>query len=362
MQNKYKSIFHQQRKEISRKLRKILPSVTDDNISEKIIYEKRLKIAWYKNFKNAAPGEDLIHEWMQETEEKYIKVYNKVKIDGRSGLIIKDSKIAWGSTDYPKRERTPLLFKTVTKKIKHIPTAISIHHAYDDNYYHFITITTPKIKLIEEAKIDANIPLIISSKLAVKKFFLDAVELGLLCGRDFIVQDINESVFIDQLYTVKAFEYEVDDMNWLCDRLGSTIDENTKNSIYIHRGANSANGRQFRNQKDLNKVIESYNIEFYDPAEHSLKHQIKTFANAKTIIGAHGAGFTNIIFRKSNPTSIIEMLNPSWCAPHYFLLSAQRNFNYTWLMNMNESNHKKATAEADIEGLIKAIDKLNCSN
>lgn len=358
MQKKYKSIFHKKRKELSRRMRKLIPSIPDSMISEKIIHEKRLKISWCCKDKFSPLGEELINEWMQETEEKYLKAYSGVEIDGHSGLIIKNQKVAWGSTDYPKRERTPRLLKSITKKAKHIPSAISIHHAYDDNYFHFITITTPKLKLIEEAKIDRSIPLIVSSKLASKKFFQDAVDLGLLDGRDFIIQDTDETIKINQLYTVKAFEYEIDDMNWLCNKLAPEIDKGTEKAIYIHRGSSSSNGRQIRNQEAINKIIESYKIDFYDPAEHSLQHQIKTFSNSHTIIGAHGAGLTNIIFRQSNPTNIIEMLNPSWCAPHYFLLSAQRNFNYTWLMNRNESSHKKATAEADIEGLIKTLEKF----
>ncbi|MEW5892775.1 MAG: glycosyltransferase family 61 protein [Pseudomonadota bacterium] len=293
----------------------------------------------------------------REPDIAYIRQYDGVTIDPKTGLLFQNGQALWGSTDFPQRERTPLFHKHLFRPKKQLDRAIVLHHAFDNNYFHFLLIIAPKLWLAQCHGIDPHVPALVSSRLAAQPFFEDAVNLGLFGDREIIVQGKTEVVAARRAYTVRSHEYDLEAAEWICDKLGAHPLESSNNRIYIHRGSKAANARHIRNQSELNQLLTRYGITFFDPQEHSLRQQIDTVAQASLIIGPHGAGLTNMMFRRKAPCRVIELLNPSWCGAHYYLMSKQRGYEYHWVLNKNEGASKQASADADLE----AIEKLLCA-
>jgi hypothetical protein len=79
---------------------------------------------------------------------------------------------------------------------------------------------------------------------------------------------------------------------------------------------------------------------------------IKLFTNAKLIIGAHGAGISNIIFAPPNCT-IIEVYPEDWIRHVFMCISKQLGFNHYLLSSQNTRNFK-----VDIDEILQLVFKI----
>jgi len=87
-----------------------------------------------------------------------------------------------------------------------------------------------------------------------------------------------------------------------------------------------ANFDQIIDQLKQFKQSETTPVIIFEPK--SPKEDIELFANASVIIGAHGAGLSNIIFCKPD-VKIIEFFPENLCNLCYWHLATLLNFNYT---------------------------------
>lgn len=94
--------------------------------------------------------------------------------------------------------------------------------------------------------------------------------------------------------------------------------------VFISR--KDAKIRNMTNEDEIFALFEKQGFVRYNLAHMSLLEQVALFHNAKTIVGAHGTGFANLIFCKPN-TTIIEIFQArSDCCFYY--LSQQMNLNH----------------------------------
>jgi len=78
--------------------------------------------------------------------------------------------------------------------------------------------------------------------------------------------------------------------------------------------------RQILNMSDVARLVADYNVDLVDPAEFSTRDQLQMFSTCSLLIGAHGAGLTNLAFMPSG-SKIIELL-PPLCATQAYWTTA----------------------------------------
>ena len=78
-------------------------------------------------------------------------------------------------------------------------------------------------------------------------------------------------------------------------------------------------------QQDFKKVVLS---------GKSIREQAEIFNEAEVVIGAHGAGFTNLVFCEKG-TKVLEFIPPVWDAMAYFHLSAIAGLNHALLESIS---------------------------
>ena len=99
-------------------------------------------------------------------------------------------------------------------------------------------------------------------------------------------------------------------------------------SIYISSSNSKNNIIKLVNDNELEKELKLNNIEIIHSENLSLDEQINTFSSAKTIIGPHGAGITNILFCNDKPR-IIELFSDKLIKCDFFMRSQHINAQYT---------------------------------
>lgn len=125
----------------------------------------------------------------------------------------------------------------------------------------------------------------------------------------------------DMIYEIRNF--------FLKDKKYSII-ENDK--IFIDRSDSLFNHNQIQNYKEITEILEKFNFKRIQLSNLSFYEQINLFNNAKEIVGAHGAGLTNIIFCKPG-TKIIEFNTPSFRCNLFKNISKINNLYYNSILS-----------------------------
>lgn len=106
--------------------------------------------------------------------------------------------------------------------------------------------------------------------------------------------------------------------------------------IYISR--KFAKKRKILNEKELDAILNRYNIKTVYLEFMNLEEQIQLFKKVKLVIGPHGAGFTNILFSKKG-TIIVELFPKSYNNVSFYNLSNLIGANY-YILEFNNDGIK----------------------
>lgn len=87
------------------------------------------------------------------------------------------------------------------------------------------------------------------------------------------------------------------------------------------------------NRDELLKFLHCNGYLIIDSDEIEYSDQIKLFSQASEIIGLHGAGLSNMVFRHSRKTRIIEIFSEDYIGAHYYWLAYEMGFNYNAILS-----------------------------
>jgi hypothetical protein len=240
-----------------------------------------------------------------------------------------------------------------------IDEAIVLWSMYQRNYYHFLFDYVPKLEIVERAGISSRIPVIVAEDLASLKHYIEAAELGLFGPRKIVIQEKHQCIRARRLYVVKPDVYTKRQLGFPMHRLGRRPDPTSRDRIYVSRGGESFNNRQILNEKDLAARLRPLGFEVIVPGTMPLAAQIDRFARAGIVVGPHGGGLANILFRYGAPMALVEMINDTKrYIHHFFNIATHCGFFYRATLNRAEPvDEGKAPAHADIEAVLGAVEE-----
>ena len=187
-----------------------------------------------------------------------------------------------------------------------------------NNYFHFFFDIIPKIYLIKKEELLNKIDFFYVLK--PRNWQIKIFKLLKISEKKLIDSTKKKHIYADQIIAIDHPWYQKGYMQdqvkyipeWVvvANRklfLNKAKKFRCKKKIFLDRSSSSYNHCQIYNQKEINEWINNNNFGTYYPEKLSIEKQIFLFSNASTIIGAHGAAFTNIIFCKPG-TKIIEII------------------------------------------------------
>lgn len=146
---------------------------------------------------------------------------------------------------------------------------------------------------------------------------------------------------------------------WLREKfltMAQKFDSNSK--IFIDRSESKFNHCQFQNNDEIIKFLNSKGYTSYKVGQLDFLEQVYLFSNAETIVGPHGAAFSNIIFCKPK-TNIIEVLPDTHNSKKCERLSNILNLNYNKILTPKviETESKFGDINFEIKKLESIIEK-----
>jgi hypothetical protein len=227
-----------------------------------------------------------------------------------------------GMKPRPSTWRYALRRKEVT-----LDRAISVSYAWH-NYYHFFVDALPQLLLLDALGVSRDIPVVVPEQFATTRFVRDFQQLStVLEGRTIVVQEPGVYVrVLDATYVAKDVFFSPA-LHRILDTLppkspaGSGPDR-----IYLRR--DPAGPRSLLNDAEISRIAERYGYVPVDTAPMSLREQIALFSGARAVVGIHGAGLTNILFRRGRPLRLLELSPADLRSTHYRSICVQ--FGYAF--------------------------------
>ena len=190
------------------------------------------------------------------------------------------------------------------------------------NYYHWMIETVPRIRYIQAyiKQTGANISLLVPAEAPP---WLDET-LQLLGWPESKIERAKSPVYAVNNLVVSSFPRLLpQDYRWIRKRiLANPVPDNPSvdigSNVYISRA--DAIERQIVNETDVMDMLSEYGFKCYRLEESSVLENAHLFNNADLVVGAHGAGLTDLIFCTEG--TILELFGSKVKPPYENLADA----------------------------------------
>lgn len=282
-----------------------------------------------------APLYQYMEMWDHWPQEEYIIHFKEpCIIEPKHGwAIVQPNRLVYPSLgmSHALHQPKPDFIKMLAHQpLKEFECVVSLRDTGEENYFHFYNDVLAKLLLLEEhLKLDRKIPLIVSKKLWDKPFFHYFLNLPPLKDRNWIVQDnfyikAKTAYFCKPLTHTKRYYDQI--LNWI-----PWVPEGNSLNRRIFLTRNPKRLRFIKNLTEIENLCNKYDFEIVDADELSLSEQVQLFAEARYVIGIHGAGLTNIIYRRGITLAVLEIFPPptlGYLPFQYILMSALYGYRY----------------------------------
>ncbi len=196
----------------------------------------------------------------------------------------------------------------------------------EDNYWHFIHDLLGQVSMAEEM-IKKGMPFIISKNLSEKSYFRQAIARSkTLSTIQWITRDeeyfhLKKAWFLQPMPNSNEQFFKVRELLEVPDG-----DVESKLKIFLTRSSRRI--RFLKNAEVIEGIARKHGFDIVDTDGLSLDDQVELFSKTRYLAGIHGAGLTNLFFRKNAPLTLLELLPGDYIQPHYFWLCKGMGHDY----------------------------------
>ena len=274
------------------------------------------------------PG--LVRKYIVSVEDCVIEPVRGWGITNKNQLVFDSiSNNSWRESYHPDYFK----YKANKKKAISLQEVVSINmiNGGEDNYWHFLHDLLGEVTLALQY-IPRKVPFLISKNLSDKSFFKQAIlQSPRLASLQWIVRDhhyykARKAWFIQTMPSSNEQFFNIQALLQVPD--ASALQAGRK--VFLTRSRKRI--RFLKNSVELEAIAQNHGYEVIDTDGLSLQEQIKLFSETKWLIGIHGAGLTNVLYRKNAPMKVLELLPADYLQPHYFWLSKGMGHEYTCIL------------------------------
>ena len=251
-------------------------------------------------------------------------------------------------------------FYTFTKTAKKMQgTGAVLVSPKSHNYYHWLNDVLPRIR-IYEAVLDQIDHFCIASD--VPRKFLDILSDFGIQKEKILLVDEKEKLHFDYLFVGALPGSEGRSPQWAVDYireklLKKAVPIEPLKKLYFKRGENA--GRKILNESAIIKALENNGFLIEDPGRLSIHEQVALVQQAKTVISAHGAALSNLLFSPENLT-VIELFSPDYFRTDcFYTLSAIMKLNYWYIVGEKPAGAAWGDIIVDEKLLLNTIQQAN---
>jgi hypothetical protein len=292
------------------------------------------------------------------TQEAYaIRVAGRVTIDGPSGFAVHGGHILPASLAYAYDARLPS-WRTFLHRpgADVVRNAISLRDPYETNYFHFFNDLLGKVLFVRQHLPESRDHVFVVAEPVYKaRWFQALLSTDLLRHARFVVQRRAEPVVCENAVFIKAPPHQRHFFTAISasarSRFAATRTTAPERLVLV-RGAESAHGRIPANQRELAARLAHYGFEAVDPGTLPWPEQVSLIRDCRVLVGAHGAGLTNMMFRGEAAMEVIELFPRDFFPPHYYWMADALGYGYQPVAALSDGR-------IDVEAVVAAVQRLD---
>lgn len=199
--------------------------------------------------------------------------------------------------------------KNRTLRVRYFPEVISLRHFWEWNYYHFYFDVLGKLNLFHDFNFGNDIPLVLGRYAMELPWVKQILQQGDFANRTWVIPD-HEYVMADRvIYGCTHQDYKLK-MDYVLNNMGVCQPKSDLNRrIFLCRENNCQRG--ITNSNEVIDTLREYGFELTFTSGLTIQQQITQFSNTRYLVANHGAGITNIIFRRDAPLHLLELHHPN---------------------------------------------------
>lgn len=227
------------------------------------------------------------------------------------GRLLEDSlRTNWNPAAAPWRFATPdpREFNRVRNRtlpeVREFDEVILLRDLYEWNYFHFYFDILGRLRVLDEACIPPSMPLLLGNYANELPFVRQIINTGDLGGRNWVIQG-GSFIRANKVYYARINSGIVRRANSILDAMGMPWGPSGERRIFLNRAL--SNSRRIVNIDEVRRVLREHGFLEVDTSDMPLIEQVQTFQQARFLVAIHGAGITNIIYRRGSPLGVLEL-------------------------------------------------------
>jgi capsular polysaccharide biosynthesis protein len=272
----------------------------------------------------------------QHIEENFVAhIRNGRVVDHYGAAVTEDDTLLFDLSPYYgafRGSQHPMFLRLRLPEVHDIAGSISVLTTRGvDNYYHFLTDVLPRLDLLERAGVTST-TYVVNRTTRFQREMLD--HLGIT--EDRCIQSAEfPHIRADELVVASVPDGHLRTPPWITPWLRNKFLPDDlappHRRLYLGRG-NKKNTRRVENEEELLRVLEPLGFVAIDPGQMSVADQVRHFAEAECVVGAHGAALVNMAFCPPG-AGIIEIFPPDYVNVCYWALaSTVEGLRYRYLV------------------------------
>lgn len=265
-----------------------------------------------------------------EPEEEYLIHYKKdCVIEPNIGWALNSNELVIQfSLPYGGSGIRPLPHYIYYKRRKYIDIESGVSIRYNwFNYWHFYSDVIGQLLLLEKLKFDKSIPLIMPAKALELEYVRSFLKTPYAKTWNWLYQDRDTYVRLKSVFFCKCVPNIKDQFVFANSILHISYQfQPGVQRLYVKR--NKSKGRFISNDIEIEQLLLFYNFIIVDAETINLEQQIELFSNAAFVVGVHGAGLTNILYRYPQHCKLLEIFPLNHAPAHYYWLCRELGFAY----------------------------------
>lgn len=200
------------------------------------------------------------------------------------------------------------------------------------NYYHFLFDALPRYGIFRECLPGHHIDAVILPQSAGYQR-----ELIEMMGLRTHLLDPTDGAWYqaDRLLVPSTPNESISCPRWVLDWVRATFPPShnggARRRLYVSRG-DEPNTRRYVYEEELTSTLSKWGFESIDPGRLTVQEQINTFADAEIVVGAHGAGLTNIAFCPAD-AAVIELFAKDYVHLGLWSVAAAAGLDYRYIVS-----------------------------
>ncbi len=221
---------------------------------------------------------------------------------------------------------------------------------YSNNYYHWLIETVPKIRYIRKFEEETGLDVTYLVPGDAPSWLDETLQLLKIPAEK--VERASSSVYRAENLVLTSFPLQSkQDYEWIVQSVLENAEPDrghisAGSNVYISRS--KAVERRVTNEDEVMDMLSQYNFERYHLEDLSVEENVTLFNEANIIVGAHGAGLTDIIY--SADVTVVELFGSKMKEP-YKTLSETMGHEYMKL----ECTPASTDIKVDLDVLEEAI-------